>query len=147
MSNGIVDLVAEIERKRADLPRFAVVPATLIAAWRLTGTTTIEVAINDHAVQRRSIMQWDEARWFISITERDCARVGVDTGDVVRLRLQQASTALPDELRQLLDTDPAARQTWDGLTAAQQRAVRENVLAAKQPATRQRRARKALGVG
>jgi uncharacterized protein YdeI (YjbR/CyaY-like superfamily) len=44
----------------------------------------------------------------------------------------------------LLKADRAARAAWDRLTRAQQRMLREVIGAAKQSATRERRARRVL---
>jgi len=57
-----------------------------------------------------------------------------------------ASTELPSELAALIAKNKAARAAWERLTPAQQRMLRENVAAGKQPATRARRAARELGV-
>lgn len=132
-----------VERKQDDLPRFAVVPASAVAAWELSGTTAVEVHLNDAPAARRTIKRWDAARWFLSITEEDCRRFRLTTGDKIKLTLWPASDDLPEELAELLRT-AAARAAWERLTPGQQRMLREEVAAAKQPATRARRARKAL---
>lgn len=144
MSPEEIHLPVVIERKQADLPRYAVVPSAVLASWQLSGTTTIELAINDVAVGRRTVKKWDEDRWFLSITEADCRQLGVDTGASIRLTLRLASEELPEELAELLRAEPAATRAWERLTPAQQRMLREEIAAAKQPATRARRARKAL---
>lgn len=133
-----------VERKQADLPRFAVVPASAVAAWGLSGTTAVEVCVNDAPAARRTIKRWDDARWFVSITEEDCRRFGLETGDGVKLTLRPASDELPEELAELLRSEGAARAAWGRLTPGSQRMLREEIAAAKQSATRARRARKAL---
>lgn len=133
-----------VERKQDDLPRFAVVPAAALAAWGLGGTTAVEVCVNDAPAARRTIKRWDAARWFVSVTEEDCRRFRLNTGDEVKLTLRPASEDLPAELSELLRSEGAARATWERLTPGQQRMLREEIAAAKQPATRARRARKAL---
>lgn len=133
-----------IKRKQADLPRFVTIPANTIKDWNLSGTTTVEVIINGEPINRRSLMQWDEYKWFISITEADCKKLGIDTGDKVSLCFSLASTELPTELAELIARDATARQKWEGLTESRQRMLREDIRSAKQSATRERRARKAL---
>lgn len=54
------------------------------------------------------------------------------------------ATGMPDELARLIATNARARRSWDAMTEAEQRTLREELLAAKQSATRTRRARKAL---
>jgi bacteriocin resistance YdeI/OmpD-like protein len=135
---------ATVERKQADLPRFAVVPASALAAWGLDGTTVVEVYVNDAPAARRTLKEWDAERWFISVTEEDCRRHGVNTGDEIKLTLRRAPEDLPEELAELLRAEEAARAAWERLTPSQRRMLREEVASAKQTATRARRARKLL---
>ncbi len=139
-----VQLSVTIERKQPDLPRYAVVPSGLVSAWRLDGTTTVDVLINGVQAGRRSLVQWDDDRWFLTITQQDCRRTGIDTGSKPTIAIAVASVGLPDELTGLLNESPEAAKAWDRLSAAQRRMLREEIASAKQPATRLRRARKAL---
>ena len=140
-----VTIDVEIERKQPDLPRFIVVPSRAIETWGLTKTSVVDVVLNGVDIGRRSIVPWDAGRWFISMSEALCKRAGVDTGDRAALTIARATDALPAELEQLIASDAAARRRWERLSEAQQRMLAENVREAKQSATRERRARKALG--
>ena len=144
MKAAPITLPAEIERKQADLPRYLVVPSRAIAVWKLAGTTVLDVTLNGVAAGRRTIKKWDDARWFLTITEVDCLNLGVDTGDTVSVTIAPASQELPAELDALLRTDRRARAAWERLTAAQRRMLSEEIRAAKQSATRGRRARRRL---
>lgn len=135
-----VRVSATVERKQPDLPRFVVVPADAIEHWGIQSTTTIEALINGETVPRRNIKRWDDERWFFSITAQDCQQLRIDTGDQVELVLSLASPELPAELEALIANDQRAAARWRSLTEAGQRDVREFVAAAKQPATRHRRA-------
>jgi len=139
MPNSI-QLTAVIARKDPRLPRFVVVPSSAIDAWRLTQTTVVEGTLNGHELGRRSLKKWDEQRWFIDLPQPLCERAKVDTGSRIQLVLEIASDKLPAELEDLLATNPAAKRAWDRLSQGSQRMLRENVAAAKQPATRARRA-------
>lgn len=140
-----IRLRVTVERHHPKLPRFVVVPALAIAAWNLTGTTIIEASLREVELGRRSLKRWDEERWWIDLSEPLCRKAGVDTGDRAVLALRLASTRMPAELSRLLKADPAAKAAWERLTEAQQRQLREHVADGKQPATRARRAAKALG--
>lgn len=139
-----VEISVTVERKQAALPRYVVVPDAAVAAWRLGGTTAVEVCINGATAARRTIKRWDAERWFVSVTEEDCRRFRIDTGDEIRLSLITAPPGLPAELAELLRAEPAAQAAWARLTPGQQRMLGEEVAAAKRPETRARRARKAL---
>lgn len=141
---GVVNLWCEVERKDRRLPRFLVVPAERLEGWKLAGTTVVEATVNAVAVGRRSLKRWDDDRWFIELAQPMCARAGVDTGDRVKLSLRMASDDLPEELATLLATHRRAQAAWARLTPAQQRMLREEVLAAKSTDARRRRAERAL---
>lgn len=133
-----------IERKHRELPSFVVVPANKVARWKLTSTTTVEGTLDGVPLGRRSLHRWDDERWFIELRRELLESVGKSTGDRATLVLSLASAALPPELQNLIDTVPEARTRWEDCTDAQKRMLREHVLEAKTPTTRERRARRAL---
>jgi hypothetical protein len=138
----IEDVVGRLDPR---VPRFVVVPAKAIAEWQLTGTTTVEVTLNGVGLGRRSLVPWgDDRKWSVTLTEPQCRKVGIDTGDRVTLVLKRTEEARPAELEELLTANAHARAAWERLTPAQQRMLREEILAAKQPETRRRRAERQL---
>jgi len=141
-----IQLTAVIARKDPRLPRFVVVPSSVIDAWSLSQTAVVEGTLNGHELGRRSLKKWDEQRWFIELPQPLCERVKVDTESRIQLVIQIASDDLPAELENLLATNPAAKHAWKRLSQGSQRMLRENVGAAKQSATRARRAAKGLGI-
>ncbi len=139
-----VKIQVVIERKHADMPAFVVVPAAKVARWKLPGTTTVEGTLDGIALGRRSLQRWDEERWFIELRRGLLEEAGKRPGDRAILVLHLASIELPAELQHLIDTERRAREQWEIRTDAQRRMLREYVLSAKAPATRERRARRAL---
>jgi len=135
-----------VQRHHAEMPRYVVVPSTVVASWQLQGTTVVEGALNGMELGRRSLKRWDEDRWFLDLPERWCRQAGITTGDRVTLELSVASKALPLELERILSESPLAKAMWDRMTLSQKRVLREHVMAAKRPATRTRRARRHLGL-
>ena len=142
-----LNVTSIIEHKHAGLPRFVCVPISKVDPWKLKGTTTVEVTINGVNIGRRSLKRWnDRVCWFMELAEALCRKTNVETGDRVKLSLKIASEELPAELARLIKNSPPARAGWERLTPAQQRMLREEVLGAKQSATRSRRAALGLGV-
>jgi len=139
-----VALLTIVQRKQPNLPRFVVIPAQLVADWQLTGTTTVEGTLNGIDIGRRSLKPWDEQRWFVELPEPLCKKARVEKGHSVTIVMSLALEEMPAELTQLMASDPKAKSAWEKLTASQQRMLREHIVAAKQPATRERRARQAL---
>jgi hypothetical protein len=139
-----IQVTSVIERKHPALPRFVLVSSKALAQWGLKETTVVEGTLNNIEIGRRTIKRGDEQRWFIDLPESLCRKARVDTGDSVTLLLRVASDHLPEELARRLASDAAAKDAWDRLTPSRQRMVCEDVAAAKQPATRERRAARAL---
>ena len=141
------EVVTRVERKHPALPRFVLVPNRSIAPWLLDGTTVVELTVNGVETGRRTLKPGDRENWYMDLPEPVCRRAGIETGDRVTLVLRLASEALPEELARLLATDPAARARWERLTPSWQRMLSEHIQAAKQTATRERRAACALRHG
>lgn len=137
-------LLVTIERKDPKLPRFVVIPAGPVEKWGIRETTIVEGLMKGLEIGRRTLKRWDEQRWFIELPDPLCKKAGVDTGASVTIILRLASSELPEELSKLLAEDASAKAAWEKLTQGQQRMLREEIAAAKQPATRVRRAQRAL---
>ena len=123
---------------------FVVVPAAKVAKWKLSATTTVEGTLDGVSLGRRSLKRLDDERWFLELRGDLLALVGKAPGDRATLVIAPASTELPAELRSLIAAEPKARARWASLTEAQRRMLREEVLGARSPAARERRARRAL---
>ena len=143
-----IALTAEVKRKASNLPRYVVILEDDLASWHLAGTTELEVSINDKLQVRRNIIRWGKGKdwWFIGLSESICRQAGIDTGDTIRLSLSLATTELPTELQELISNNDAAHSVWEQKTPGQQRMLKDYILAAKQSATRARRARKVLQI-
>ena len=142
-----LEVTTVVEHKHEGLPRFVCIPLDEVAPWRLDVTTTVEGTLNGIDIGRRSLKRWDDRScWWIELPEPLCRKAKIDKGDRVELHLRIASQELPQELAQLIASHAAARKAWERLTPGQQRMLREEVLAASQSATRERRARRALGL-
>ncbi len=139
-----VKLRVVLERKHPDMAAFVVVPAATVRRWKLTATTTVDGALDRVPLGRRSLQRWDDDRWFLELRHDHLVALGKAPGDRATLTIAVASTSLPSELQALLDSVPAAGDRWRSMTDAQRRMLREDILAAKTPVTRDRRARRAL---
>jgi len=143
-----LNVTSSIEHKHAGLPRLICIPMAKVDPWKLHGTTTVEVTMNGVDIGRRSLKRWDDRDcWWMDLSNDVCRRANVETGDRVKLSLKIASEELPAELARLISENSQARTRWERLTSGQKRMLREEVLAARQPGTRERRAALALGVG
>ena len=133
---GAIRVRTVVERRYPQLPRFVVIPAELVAPWKLSETTTVEGLINATPLGRRSLKRWDEHRWWIDLPAPLCKKAGIDVDDRVTLELRIASTELPLELALLIQADARAAAAWKKLTPAQQRMLREEVATVKSSVSR-----------
>ncbi len=83
-------LMAKIQRKDPKLPRFVVIPSTLINDWGVTKNIEVIGELNGVDMGRRPLKYWDEERWFIQIPEPLCKKANVDTGDMVTITMLKA---------------------------------------------------------
>jgi hypothetical protein len=142
-----LNVTSTIEHKHEGLPRFVCIPMSKVDPWKLQGTTTVEVTMNGVNIGRRSLKRWDDRGcWWMDLADAVCRKAKVETGDRAKLSLKIASEELPAELAQLIKNNSQARARWERLTPGQKRMLREEILAAKQPETRARRAARAVGI-
>ena len=138
-----ITVISKVIRHHPQFSRLVTIPLSKIEPWKLSATTTIEGTINDTDLGRRSLKRWDERQcWWIDLPEPLCKKARLETGEV-KLTIRVASEDLPDELNDLLTNNSVAKTTWEQLTMAQQRMLREDI-AAKTTATCRRRAERLL---
>jgi len=140
-----ITIISTVSRHHPQFSRLVTISLDVVAPWKLSDTTVIEGTINDTELGRRSMKRWDDRNcWWIDLPEPLCQRAKLETGDEVTLKISLASEDLPDELTELLTKSSQAKANWEKLTKAQQRMLREEILAGKSSETRSRRAKKVL---
>ncbi|HTG91003.1 MAG TPA: YdeI/OmpD-associated family protein [Pyrinomonadaceae bacterium] len=140
-----ITIISTVSRHHPQFSRLVTISLDVVAPWKLSDTTVIEGTINNTELGRRSMKRWDDRNcWWIDLPEPLCQRAKLETGDEVTLKISLASEDLPDELTELLTKSSQAKANWEKLTKAQQRMLREEILAGKSSETRSRRAKKVL---
>jgi len=140
-----ITIISTVSRHHPQFSRLVTISLDVVAPWKLSDTTVIEGTINNTELGRRSMKRWDDRNcWWIDLPEPLCQRAKLETGDEVTLKIRLASEDLPDELTELLTKSSQAKANWEKLTKAQQRMLREEILAGKSSETRSRRAKKVL---
>jgi hypothetical protein len=143
--NKTLTITTTVTRHMPQFSRLATIPLDKVAPWKLDQTTVVEGTINGVEFGRRSLKRWDDRNcWWIDLPDALCKKAKIDTGDEVELNIRLASEELPEELQKLLAENKSAKARWDKMTTAQQRMLREEVLAAKSSDARSRRAAKHL---
>jgi Bacteriocin-protection, YdeI or OmpD-Associated/Domain of unknown function (DUF1905) len=140
-----IRIQSTVIRHMPQFSRLVTIPLEAVAPWKLNGTTVVEGTLNGTELGRRSLKRWDDRNcWWIDLPDPLCKKAKIDVDDKVSLKIHLASEELPEELKELLNDEPGAKASWDKLTVAQQRMLREEIFATKNSETRKRRARKVL---
>ena len=123
------------------------VPPEVVAALGKGKRPPVVVTLNGTYSYRNTVAAYGD-EFLIGVSAEHRAASGVKAGDtlVVDLELDTAPREIvePDDLRQALDGDPAARARFDALSPSNRGAVVALVEGAKTDETRQRRVDKAI---
>lgn len=137
-----VSFDAAIERIAPEVPRFIVY---LGKAWDETETFLVDVSLNGIPIGLRNLISWKERGWHFGLSQPVCRKVGVETGDRVHVEMRRLGDTRPQELQELLKSNPKAEKVWNTLSTGERRDFVLFVADAKKPETRIRRARRLLG--
>ena len=133
---------ALIERIAPEVPRFIVYPGK---AWDETGTFIVDVSLNGISIGLRNLIPWKERGWHFGLSQPICSKVGVETGDSVRVEMRRLGEVQPQELKELLQRNPEAQRAWNALSSGERRDFMLSVAGARKSETRTRRAKRLLG--
>ena len=142
-----------VELLPAPLGTFVVIPDEVVAAFKVTGRTSVAGTIDGQSF-RNQFMPYDfegEGRKIVMVVNKAVrTSLGKTNGDTVEFDLERddrsrsADIDMPLELAAALAADPAATAAWDALAASHRREYAEHVAEGKQPETRVRRAAKTV---
>ena len=132
---------------------YVAVPAAVRDALGARGRTSVTGTVDGFAISGQ-VMPYsfpDAAKVVVlGITKATRAAIGKEIGDEVEVELvrddtsRSAATEIPAELRSALDRDALARAAFERLAPSHRREHAQHVAEAKQPATRERRAERAI---
>ena len=140
--NDSICFQALVERIAPEVPRFVVYSGK---AWDEATTFIVDVSLNGIAIGLRNLIPWKERGGHFGLSEPMCRKVGIETGDRVRVETRRLGAELPREIQELLETDAKAQNAWNRLSNGDKRDFVLFVAAAKKQETRMRRARRLLG--
>src|ERR1039457_6654737 len=120
MKTGDVPIAfdAAVERIAPEVPRFIVYPGK---AWDEDETFTVDVSLNGIPIGLRNLIPWKERGWHFGLSQPICRKVGVETGDQVHVEMRRLGGIRPQELQELLKSDPKAERAWNALSAGERR--------------------------
>lgn len=125
------------------------IPRSVSRAFPARERVPVAGTINGYAF-RTSVMPRADGSYYMMVNKAMRAGAGAGPGDTVVVELDRdahaAEVVVPGELRQALDADEDGRVRFDALPESRRKEYAEWVAAAKQPATRARRAAKVLSL-
>jgi len=122
------------------------VPDEVVAALGAGKRPPVLVTINGYSYRNTIAVMGGVSMVGVSAEHREKARVagGDEVAVDIELDTQPREAALPDDFRQLLEREPAAKQSFESLSYSRKQALVLPIDQAKTPETRQRRIEKAL---
>ncbi|WP_133487801.1 DUF1905 domain-containing protein [Aliiroseovarius marinus] len=90
MTQGAISFDAVILRKQDDLPRYILVKPEIARAF--SGSFDAQITLNDCAPFHRRIHPWGKGSkaYFFNLTQVQCRKAGVDTGDCCHVTVTPA---------------------------------------------------------
>jgi antitoxin component of MazEF toxin-antitoxin module len=124
------------------------VPTKVVEALGTSKRPAVQVTVNGYTY--RSSIASMGGKFMLSVSEKVRQNAGVAAGDTVEfdivLDTEPRAVVVPDDFQQALDLDPAARQTFAGLSYSNQRRLVIPIETAKAAETRQRRIEKTVAL-
>ena len=122
------------------------VPDEVVAALGAGKRPPVRVTINGYTYRNTVAVMGGVFMVGVSAEHREKARVaGGDEVDIdIELDTQPRDLTLPDDFRQLLEREPAAKQSFESLSYSRKQALVVPIDQAKTPQTRQRRLETAM---
>jgi len=123
-------------------------PQSLIDQLPLKKYPRLRIEGEMHGIEFGGAVQPAKGRYYLLISRDFMQKQGLALGDLVDVRFNiadQDHVDVPTELATALANSEAANAIWQTLTPGKKRGYAAHVAAAKQPATRERRAAKMIG--
>lgn len=126
---------------------FVTLPSVVVKIWGTRARVAVKGTVNGFAFRSSAMPYGGKHLLAINAQMREGAG-GVDVGDSVELVLEQDLAPRvvdpPAELAPLLAKSRAAKRVWDALPPSHRREYAGSIAEARQAATRERRAAKAI---
>lgn len=91
------------------------------------GNKRVVCTLNSTLVLHSAIMKHKEGDYFITISSKACKQLGLTAGHKVQIHLEVDTSdyqfPMPDELQEVLDSDPEAAAIFEALTDGKKRSI------------------------
>jgi hypothetical protein len=130
-------LKATIEKFPGAGMHYLAIPSKTATALRDKGVKRVLCRINDTLDLHAALMQTRDGLQYIMVGKRVLVQLKLKAGMQVSVDLKEDDTALqfdiPEEFSAVMETDPVAREVFDGLTDGRKRGLIQLVHMVKSP--------------
>ena len=93
----------------------------------VSGNKRVVCTLNDNLALHSAIMKNKVGEYYITISSKVCKQLGLSVGDKVKIHLQvdtaEYQFSMPEELQEVLDSDPEAAIAFEALTDGKKRSI------------------------
>ena len=134
-----------------DMGPYVELPPEVVEHLGATGRTSVVGSIDGAPLVSQVmpyVFEGEGRKVVLGLTKAMRAATGKDAGDAIEVELRRddapRKVAVPEELRTALDGNPKAAAAWNALAPSHRNEHSAFVAEARQPATRERRARQTI---
>jgi hypothetical protein len=102
-------------------------PPSVAEPLMVSGNKRVVCTLNDNLALHSAIMKSKDGEYYITISSKVCKKLGLSAGDKVKIHLQvdtaEYQFSMPEELQEVLDSDPEAAIAFEALTDGKKRSI------------------------
>jgi hypothetical protein len=102
-------------------------PLSVAEPLMVSGNKRVVCTVNDSLVLHSAIMKTKEGEYYITISSKVCKQLGLSAGHKVKIDLEvdtaEYQFSMPEELQEVLDSDPEAATAFEALTDGKKRSI------------------------
>jgi hypothetical protein len=104
-----------------------ILPQSVAEPFMVSGNKRVMCTLNGNLALHSAIMKSKEGEYYITISSKVCKQLGLSGGNKVKIHLQvdtaEHQFSMPEELQEVLDSDPEAATAFDALTDGKKRGI------------------------
>ena len=104
-----------------------ILPPAVAEPLMVSGNKRVMCTLNGNLALHSAIMKSKEGEYYITISSKVCKQLGLSGGNKVKIHLQvdtaEHQFSMPEELQEVLDSDPEAATAFDALTDGKKRGI------------------------
>jgi hypothetical protein len=104
-----------------------ILPQSVAEPFMVSGNKRVMCTLNGNLALHSAIMKSKEGEYYITISSKVCKQLGLSAGHKVKIHLEvdtaEYQFSMPEELQEVLDSDPEAATAFEALTDGKKRSI------------------------